>query len=132
MPGRQVWLYAGVAVVAFLLGLLSVWIGLRIAVAAADDCGVLFDSGGNFAIGMLFLFLLPTVPTANCLLSLLAARFHPAAGLLAAVVLSCAVVLVLVITHALGSAPIIPSLGPDYGSACPSGVPPWWPSWLPR
>jgi hypothetical protein len=126
------WLYVGVALLACVLGLASVWIGMGIAVAAADDCGVYFDSGGDFAFGMLVLFLLPTIASANCLLSLLAARLHPAAGLATAALLALSVALLLVTTHALGTAPINPEFGPDAGSACPSGVPPWWPWWLPR
>lgn len=123
------WLYALVALVACLLGILSVWIGMRIAVAAADDCGVFFDSGNEWAIGMTFLFLLPTVAGANCLLSLLVARIHLAAGLMTAVLLSLVVVFVVVGTHALGTAPSGADAG---GYLCPSGVPPWWPQWMPR
>jgi hypothetical protein len=129
---HSVWLYVGIALVACLLGAMSVWIGMRIAVAAADDCGVDFDAGGSFALGMLLLFLVPTVAAANCLLSLLAARFRPAAGLIVALSIPLGIALLLIATHALSAAQIIPSLGPDYGSACPSGVPQWWPSWMPR
>jgi heme/copper-type cytochrome/quinol oxidase subunit 1 len=122
------WLYALVALVACLLGVLSVWIGLTIAVAAADDCGVYFDSGEDFGVGMLFLFLLPTVAAANTLLSVLAARRHAAAGLITAALLALVVVFVLVATHALGSTPSGPDAG---GYLCPSGLPPWWPWWMP-
>jgi hypothetical protein len=128
---QSVWAYVAVGLVAFILGALSVWLGMRIAVAAALDCGVDYDAGGRFGMGMLFLFGLPTIAITNAGLSLAATRLHPAIGLSVAVVLPLAVLVLLVTSHALGTASIIPSLGPDYGSACPSRVPPWWPWWLP-
>lgn len=88
--------------------------------------------GQWLAIGVFFLFLVPVVATANCLLSLVVARFHLAAGLMTAALLALLMVLLLTVTHALGVAPIGPSLGPSPGSACHSGVPPWWPWWLPH
>ncbi len=114
---------------ACLLGVLSVWIGMRIAVAAADDCGVYFDSGNDGALGLQFVLLAPTVAAANCLLSLLAARIHPAAGFLVAAGLAVLVTFVLVGTHSLSWAPSGPDMG---GYLCPSGVPTWWPWWMPR
>jgi uncharacterized membrane protein YhaH (DUF805 family) len=128
---QSVWIYLAVGLVGLILGALSVWLGIRIAYSAALDCGVDYDAGGRFGMGMLLLFGLPTIAIVTCALSLAATRLHPAIGLGFAVLLPLAVVVLLVTSHALGTASIIPSLGPNYGSACPSRVPPWWPWWLP-
>jgi hypothetical protein len=128
---QSIWSYLAVGLVGLILGALAVWIGVRIPYAAALDCGVDYDAGGRFGMGMLLMFGLPMVAIGTCALSLGATRLHPGIGLATAALLSLAVVVLLVTSHALGTASIIPSLGPDYGSACPSRVPPWWPWWLP-
>ena len=113
------------------LGVLAVLAGFQIAVTAAYDCGVFYDSGNEFAIGIALLFSIMPAGIVTSGFSLLATRIHPVLGLTSALVLSASVLLFVVVTHAYGTAAIEHSalVGPEL---CPSGIPPWWPSWLPH
>jgi hypothetical protein len=133
LGGRSGCLFVGIGLLAPVLGALSVWVGFRVAVAAALDCGIDFDAGNRFAMSFLMVCLLAAVPCVNFLLSMLATWWRPWAGLLVVVLVPATVALWIVATHALGAAPIDMSPESAYygGELCPSGLPPWWPWWLP-
>jgi hypothetical protein len=64
-------------------------------------------------------------------LSLLAARYHPALGLLVALMIAAATIYVQMTGWDFGGAAKAVT---EQGSVqiCPSGVPSWWPGWAPR
>ena len=119
-------IYVLVALTALVLGALAVWISMRLSYSAMDDCGVFVDSGGELTIVVGLFVLAPTVAVVSCVLSLLVARIHPAAGLIVAVVIAALVGYLIVV----GTATTIRQQGDI--ALCPSGIPQGWPWWLTR
>ena len=118
--------YVLLALGACVLGALTVWICARLSYSAMVDCAVNLDSYSELNLVALLFGLAPAVAVVSAVLSLLAARLHPAAGILVAVVIAALVGYLLL----SGTAATVQQHG-DLGH-CPSGVPPWWPGWLPR
>jgi hypothetical protein len=99
---------------------------MRLSISGSSDCGVVYDAGNNLASLGEFCFLLVIVPTISCTLSIAAAGRRPVAGLVVAGAIAALVLFVLL----SGTAYMVQQEGSS--GLCPSGVPPWWPWWLPR
>jgi hypothetical protein len=109
------------------LGVILAFIALHYSAGAESDCNVL-EAGGRFW-DMLFVW--PATSIALWAGYVVPVVLLPRRWRATGVVLGVAVAIGLAYWYVSGTASLI-RVDPDGAIFCPSGVPTWWPSWLPR
>ena len=109
------------------LGVVLSFVALRYSSGAESDCNVI-EAGGRFGVT---LFVWPAMSVALWASYLVPMVLLRRRWLAAGVVLGIAVAVGLAYWYVSGTASLIRA-DPDGAIFCPSGVPGWWPSWLPR
>ena len=123
--------YGLVGLAAVTLAWFGAWLGVNLWSSALFDCGVYFDTSWELEFEFVLFVAGFTGSVIALALSLTAARFRPALGLLIATVVAAGTFYVQLRGWDQGGTSKVVF---DQGSvqACPSGVPSWWPWWAPR
>lgn len=124
---RWIWPPTPLRLLGLPVGVVLSFFALRFSAGAQWDCNVI-EAGGLFGVT---LFVWPAMSIALWAGYLMPIVLLRRRWLAVGVVLGIAVAIGLAYWYVSGTASLIRA-DPDGAFFCPSGVPSWWPSWLPR